>query len=256
MEYYFTAEQLKGLQSKSFEEKVQISITKILEIINRTNGQIYVAFSGGKDSSVLLDLTAKIWAMTKYSAEPLNVALANTTCEYNGMLKFAHDFIGIIEERHGIKINFLTTHPDKKIKDIFIDEGYPVVSKTTARKISDVRKIMDEKNISWDDIKEYLDATVENAEYLRKLGFNDSTTAVLCGILSTNKKASSMTRIPRRWLPLLYAPFKVSPKCCDYLKKSPFKKIADQLNMSVLLGEMAEESKIRENAYKKNRMRF
>ena len=250
-QYYFTTEQLREMQNKSFDEKVQISVAKILQVINLTQGKVYVAYSGGKDSGVVLHMVAQAWIMTKYRNEPLTVALANTTCEYRGMLTHAKNFVKYIEQEFNIKINYIVTNPTKRWIDIFQEYGYPIASKQIARRVRDIRKIMEERNISYDDIKDHLEQTVENAEYLRGLGFNDSTTSYLCGILSNNEKSAKTTLLSRRWLPLLYAPFKVSPVCCDYLKKIPQNEINNKLNLSAILGELAEESKNRETAYKK-----
>ena len=250
-QYYFTTKQLREMQNKSFNDKVQISLSKVLEIITKTQGKIYVAYSGGKDSGVILHMVAQAWSMTKYKEEPLTAALANTTCEYRGMLAHAKKFVKHIENEFNITINFVMTYPTKKWIDIFKEDGYPIASKQVARRVRDIRKIMEEKNISYDDIKDHLEQTVENANYLRSLGFNDSTTSYLCGILSNNEKSAQTTLLARRWLPLLYAPFKVSPVCCDYLKKKPQNEIDKKLNLSVILGELAEESKNRETAYKK-----
>lgn len=56
-----TTEQLKELQSKTLEEKIQISTARIIEWYERWNGQVYVSFSGGKDSTVLLHLVRRLY---------------------------------------------------------------------------------------------------------------------------------------------------------------------------------------------------
>lgn len=56
-----TTEQLKELQSKTLEEKIQISSARIIEWYTRWNGQVYVSFSGGKDSTVLLHLVRRLY---------------------------------------------------------------------------------------------------------------------------------------------------------------------------------------------------
>lgn len=56
-----TAEQLKDLQSKTLKEKIQISSARIIEWHERWNGQVYVSFSGGKDSVVLLHLVRRLY---------------------------------------------------------------------------------------------------------------------------------------------------------------------------------------------------
>ena len=56
-----TKEDLKELQSKSLEEKIQISTARIIEWYEHWDGKVYVSFSGGKDSTVLLDIARKLY---------------------------------------------------------------------------------------------------------------------------------------------------------------------------------------------------
>lgn len=56
-----TKEDLKELQSKSLEEKIQISTARIIEWYEHWDGKVAISFSGGKDSTVLLDLVRNIY---------------------------------------------------------------------------------------------------------------------------------------------------------------------------------------------------
>ena len=51
-----TRQDLKIMQGWSLEEKIKVSQMKILEWYRAYNGQVFTSFSGGKDSTVLLDL--------------------------------------------------------------------------------------------------------------------------------------------------------------------------------------------------------
>lgn len=51
---------LKQRQSLDLESKVMMSKRRIIEWYNYFDGDVYVAFSGGKDSTVLLDL---VWSL-------------------------------------------------------------------------------------------------------------------------------------------------------------------------------------------------
>ena len=53
------AKRLKELQALSLERKIQITQTRIMEWYYRYSGKVYVSFSGGKDSTVMLDLARR-----------------------------------------------------------------------------------------------------------------------------------------------------------------------------------------------------
>lgn len=55
-----TSEDLKRLQSYDLGNKIQISVARIMECFNRYDKKCYVAFSGGKDSTVLAWLCAQV----------------------------------------------------------------------------------------------------------------------------------------------------------------------------------------------------
>jgi 3'-phosphoadenosine 5'-phosphosulfate sulfotransferase (PAPS reductase)/FAD synthetase len=51
-----TPEDLKIMQAWPLQRKVQVTQTRIIEWYMRWGGQVFISFSGGKDSTVLLDL--------------------------------------------------------------------------------------------------------------------------------------------------------------------------------------------------------
>lgn len=56
-----TKEDLKELQSKSLEEKIQISTARIIEWYEHWDGKVYISNSGGVDSTVLSDLVHRAY---------------------------------------------------------------------------------------------------------------------------------------------------------------------------------------------------
>ena len=56
-----TKEDLKAMQALSLEQKIKITQTRIIEWYQQNEGKVYVSFSGGKDSTVLLDLVRRIY---------------------------------------------------------------------------------------------------------------------------------------------------------------------------------------------------
>lgn len=61
IENKYTMADLKAMQAWSFERKVAVTQTRIIEWYIKNNGQVYISFSGGKDSTVLLDLARRIY---------------------------------------------------------------------------------------------------------------------------------------------------------------------------------------------------
>ena len=58
----YTRQDLKEMQSWPLERKIQVTQTRILEWIMKQEQKVFVSFSGGKDSTVLLDLARRVWA--------------------------------------------------------------------------------------------------------------------------------------------------------------------------------------------------
>ena len=54
-------EQLEEMQRLPLHRKIQITTARIIEWYQHYNGMVYVAFSGGKDSTVLLDNARRIY---------------------------------------------------------------------------------------------------------------------------------------------------------------------------------------------------
>ena len=52
-----------------------------------------------------------------------------------------------------------------------------------------------------------------------------------------------------KWLPLVYTPFMISHYCCHKMKKSPMKKYQHEHHLYPILGTLAEESRVRKQAW-------
>lgn len=116
-----TNEDLKKLQALSLEEKIQITKARIIEWYEAFDGQVYVSFSGGKDSTVLLDIVRQI-----YPNVP--AVFVDTGLEYPELREFVKTIPNVTWLKP--KMNF------RKVIETY---GYPIISKEVSRDIYTAR---------------------------------------------------------------------------------------------------------------------
>jgi len=119
--------QVKQKQSLPLEAKIVMSQQRIREWYDHFNGRVYVSFSGGKDSTVLLDLVREI-----YPRVP--AVFADTGLEFPEI----RDFV-----KETDNVTWIT--PSMSFKKVLEVYGYPVVSKEQAKYIYEVRNTKSEK---------------------------------------------------------------------------------------------------------------
>lgn len=248
-DFVITYQELQEKQSWSYEKKYKTSISKILEFCIKNDFNVSVSFSGGADSTVLMDLVCEVWSMTKEDHnKPLLVIYADTSNEFITMKKHVKFMKEYFEQKYNIIIDLHIAKGEMSYDKVVKEIGYPVGSKKISRMVRDVREFFKKNNIKWDDIKDKIDNGIESADYLRNLNFSDQVILRLTGITSKNHISKTWS-IPKKWRKLIIAPFDVSEKCCDYLKKEPLKLVQKQFNASPIFGTLAEDSKQRETAY-------
>jgi len=116
-----TPEQLKIRQAYDLPLKEMLSASRIRQWYEYFNGQVYVSFSGGKDSTVLLDLVRK-----QYPEVP--AVFVDTGLEFPEI----RDFVKTIE-------NVTWVRPKMSFKQVIDKYGYPVVSKKISMGVSRYR---------------------------------------------------------------------------------------------------------------------
>ena len=196
--------QLKQKQSLRLEEKILMSQNRIRDWYEYWEGNVYISFSGGKDSTVLLHLVREI-----YPEVP--AVFVDTGLEYPEIREFVKGFDNVV-----------WLEPKKPFPDIIKKYGYPVVSKKVARMIRDLQNPTD------------------NNKTVRNL--------YMTGITSKGHKSNSF-KLPEKWKFLIDAPFMISEKCCDYMKKEPFKRYEKKTGNLPYIGTMAQDSQQRRASY-------
>ena len=241
------------MQARPFETKIQVTTAKFLEFCQKTDYNVSLSFSGGADSSVLLDMFAKFWSIQKeqHGNKPLLVIYANTSNEFVAMPKHVKAFCKYIEQKYNIVIDLHIVRAKTNFFDVVRTEGYPVASKKVARMIRDVKEFLDERGLKYeDDIEPHLDQGIETANYLRSINCPATIVLRLSGYTRDNNISKTWS-IPKKWRFLINAPFPISEHCCDILKKQPIKLVQKEVKANPIYGTLAEDSQMRRDAYLK-----
>lgn len=161
---------------------------------------VYVSFSGGKDSTVLLDIVRQ-----EYNVPAVFI---DTGLEYPEVRRF-------VKEQDGIT----WLKPEMNFRQVLQTYGYPVISKEISKKVHDCRSA----------------ESRGNASYARRQ-FNGT-------YISRNGKTNFYSIA--KWEFLTRAPFAISSKCCDVMKKRPAKRYEKETGRTAIIAQMAEESLLR-----------
>ncbi len=222
-----TNEELSLLQSYPLYLKEGLTRNRIRELVNAvgTDG-FYVSFSGGKDSEVAVDFTAKTLKML--GEKTLHVVHVMTGLEYLSTTNFCKPFCEYVSQKYGIEVVLDLEYPKKNFKEVLTDHGYPVLGKEISGAIYEARKGL--KN-------------------------GDGTYRYRLDQLEGKRKAPDGTKSAfnlDQWKFLLDAPFRISNKCCSVMKKSPAKAYEKRTGRIPLVATMAEESRLRKQSWLKN----
>ena len=257
--------ELDMLRALPLDVKVAKSKLRIEEFV-RFMGEdnVYISFSGGKDSTVLLHITRSLYPN-------LTAVFSNTGLEFPEVVEFAKNelvnfdenvtFEDISKERNcSVKMlqklnkveraselqlndhqrvirvprfNLVEVRPKKTFKQVIEEDGYPMISKLTARMIHDCQN-----------------PTPRNLK-TRTLYMSDYYIDEVTGLPDPTRK-NPRFKIPEKWRYLVNSPYKFSNKCCAYLKHRPIADYEKESKKRPIVGTMAAESKLRETSYLKN----
>ena len=220
-----TIEDLQSMQARTFGDKVQTSIAKIMEAMVRYKKQMYVSFSGGKDSTVLADLVAQVCQMWNCK---LTLWYSDTGLEYPEVREHVKSYPNYLRKKYGIEVDLIMDYPKDKegkrlvFKDVVFKYGYPIVSKEVSRDVNAAKNKPDGKTAQ---------KFVRGSDYHKKYGDR---------------------WLLERWAYLLDAPFKISNQCCNIMKKQPAHRFNKKSGLAPFIGTMASESQLRKKEWLQN----
>lgn len=116
------SQRLKELQALPLWRKIQITQARIMEWYNYYEGQVYVSFSGGKDSTVLLDLARRIFP-------DIEAVFVDTGLEYPEIREFIKTFDNVVWLK-----------PEMRFDEVIKNYGYPLISKEISRDVGRTQK--------------------------------------------------------------------------------------------------------------------
>lgn len=210
----YTNEDLKTMQSWDLDRKIQVAQTRIMEWYVKHNNKCYVSFSGGKDSTVLADITARV---CKALDCKLVLWFSDTGLEFPEIKKHVKSFGNYLIDKYDIEVETILDYPKDRhgkrvtFRDVVLNKGYPIISKNVSRHIKSARN------------------------------GSSASIALLNGTYTTDGIHKSIFCC-EKWKFLLDAPFKISNYCCEKMKKQPAHRFNKKSGLLPIIGTMAEES--------------
>ena len=123
-----TAQELAERQTWTLVQKIDHAVGTIENFMARTGKTPYVSFSGGKDSTVLLDLARR------FVSRDIKGIFDNTGNEFPEIVRFARSMENVTFIR-----------PKVNIRQIIAKNGFPLISKETAHGIRQAKTTTSEK---------------------------------------------------------------------------------------------------------------
>ena len=242
MENKHTLGDLYQMQSLSLDAKVRMSIARIEGWIQEFGEDgVYISFSGGKDSTVLMDI------IRNQMGYDIPAVFVDVPTQYPELRDFAKtwDNVEVLKP----KISFM---------EVCEKYGFPLISKEIAGQVNGARKYLiklsKDFNKTPDEIlmdREFLAELLSDRMTNRKGGSN-LRLAIMLGMFSKNKdiqanleKKEKSGFAYEKYSFLLFSDFQISNMCCFVMKKKPAHEYYAKTKRLPMTAQMADESNTR-----------
>lgn len=202
---------LRQMQSLPLEAKILMTQRRIQDWVDYWNGDVYVSFSGGKDSTVLKHIVDGMY-------DDIPAVFVNTGLEYPEIQTFVREVKAGKYSCFNSEVEII--RPEMRFDEVLQKYGYPVISKEIAERTYYARQ-----GRQW---------AINAFDGLTKDG-----------------EPSEYKKMFVKHKCLLEAPFPVSHYCCNVMKKNPVKHYETQTGRKPIVGTMASESIRRRQAWEK-----
>lgn len=202
---------LRQMQSLPLDAKIVMTQERIRQWYDHWDGQVYVSFSGGKDSTVLKHIVDGLY-------DDVPAVFVNTGLEYPEIQQFVREVKDGKYDcfNHDVEI----IRPEMRFDEVVKKYGYPVISKEVAK-------------------------IIQYAKMGSQWALN-----ILEGVGKNEKQVEYRKRFAK-YRSLIEAPFAISSYCCDVMKKRPLKTIEKLTRRKPIVATMASESIRRTQAWEK-----
>ena len=222
-----TKAELRLFQGLDLECKLYKTKNRIREWVDYygKNG-VYVSFSGGKDSTVLLHIVRQLYP-------DIEAVFVNTGLEYPEIQSFVKSFE-----------NVTILRPKMRFDEVIREYGYPFIGKKQADTIYGARNSLRKGVYSLRRME--CGVGIEEA---KRMGLQLPSEEMLNRYIAA---CNNSKFVMAKYKPLLFVDFNISHYCCNVMKKAPMYDYQKLTGKVPITAQMAEESMLRETAWLKN----